>query len=100
MRDRFYVVESRGYQIDLSGKPGKWFRGAEVLVLDRGYCHEVVWSSWSSVMAREERYPRRFKSGNCGLVSKTYHATASHWPLAKARAYAADLAARLNVEAA
>lgn len=44
MSARFYIVESTGYRKIGVGSDAQQI--TEVLVLDRDYCHEVVWSSW------------------------------------------------------
>lgn len=93
---RFIVRESAGYAITTVGV-SRWV--TEVLVIDRAYCHRVVWSSLTTVM--EKRYPR-YGIGTLGQrIRKGFqlkYATARFWPLAKRREYAADLAARLNAE--
>lgn len=49
MKRRFIVTCSSGYGIDPSGRPGKSGGFAkEWLVLDRWYCHRVVYSTLTS----------------------------------------------------
>jgi hypothetical protein len=86
--ERYYVRESSGYTISLSGQPGGG-QGrpiTEVLVLDRDLCHRVVWSSVTTVTRK--RYAN-------GIWAET---TSYQRPLSERRAIAAELAARLNAE--
>ncbi len=77
--ERFYVHESVGYMQtgDRAGRPV-----TEVMVLDRAYCHRVVWSSYTTTYLTRHRK----------------RVTARRWPLRLRRAHAAALAARLNAE--
>jgi hypothetical protein len=96
MSERFVVRESTGYKIT-EGKGGSLT--TEVLVLDRGYCYRVVWSSLTSVMTRKKGYfsrPNPWRNPVWRMLP--YKATARRWPLAERRAYARDLAAKLNAE--
>lgn len=44
---RFIVRENSGYAILDQGRQGYALR-TEIMVMDRGYCHNVVWSSWNN----------------------------------------------------
>lgn len=93
---RFIVRESQGYAMN-AGRKG--VLTTEELVLDRGYCHRVVWSSLTSVHESQNRYlSNSQKGGPKTWRKKTWRSTARTWPLERRRRYAADLAARLNAE--
>jgi hypothetical protein len=44
---RFIVRESSGYPIYDEGRQGAVER-TEIMVMDRAYCHKVVWTSWNN----------------------------------------------------
>jgi len=44
---RFVVREHSGYPIYDHGRQGAVER-TEIMVMDRAYCHEVVWTSWNN----------------------------------------------------
>jgi hypothetical protein len=102
MSDRFIVAESSGYTISANANASRTPNSrliTEVMVLDRGYCHRVVWSSLSTLMtARYRCFTASHKGGPKRWVDKENVVTARRWPLVKRRRYAADLAARLNAE--
>src|SRR6185437_17016601 len=96
---RFYVLEHSGYPIQPGGIQDSRRLQTEVLILNRLYCHRVVWSSLTTAERRTYRSPQFGKRGQ-RIADKTKHywSTARQWPLDKRRAYAADLAATLNAE--
>jgi hypothetical protein len=99
---RFVVTESSGYPIHATAGDGGGGSPpvTEVMVLDRGYCHRVVWSSLTSIEERSGRFFTNSKKGGPkSWRTKTWKASAWKWPLEKRRRYAADLAAKLNAEA-
>jgi hypothetical protein len=103
VKERFVVSESSGYPIHGTTRQTSVHSPAvtEVMVLDRGYCYRVVWSSLTSIEERSGRFFTNSKKGGPkSWRTKTWQASARKWPLAKRRAYAADLAARLNAELA
>ena len=89
MNERFIVREtSPGYRITptVSGqKAGSLKPLPEILVIDRAYCHRVVWSSWQALTY-----------GTWGTRGRKQGGTPRRWPLTQTRAYAAELAANLN----
>ena len=100
MSERYVLTESSGYRIgNGTGQSTSGGRKTEVLVLDSACCYRVVWSSWSSPIPIKRRY-FNWDSLRGRKVWRTYYSTrtAYSWPLAKARAYAAELADRLNAE--
>lgn len=102
MSDRFIVAESSGYTISDNANASRTPNSrliTEVMVLDRGYCHRVVWSSLTTLMTAHYRcFTAPRKGGPKKWVDKTNEVTARRWPLEKRRQYARDLAARLNAE--
>lgn len=92
-RGRFYVLEHTGYRIHLpilqmaSRTPT-----TEVMVIDSGECHAVVWSSELGTRRRQKRW----RGESRGTVERQWRRA----PLVARRAYAAELAARLNAECA
>ena len=100
-RPRFIVRENEGHRINLNSPTmARDLRLiTEVMVIDRDYCHKVVWSSESTVMRHNER---RFQINRRGQPkrwrNKVRHATARSWPLTRKREYAERLAAELNAK--
>lgn len=94
MSERYIVRESSpGYRIDpaATGLPaGNRIPPAEIMVLDRFYCYRVVWSSWSSRTWGYWYSQRGYRQRS----ARPYR-----WPLPQQRAYAEDLARRLNADA-
>jgi hypothetical protein len=95
---RFVVRENTGYRITPSGERSS--RAAvEVMVIDRDYCHRVVWSSeTSSVPYRRQRHGpgslgQRIRKGFEKRVS-----SCREWSVERRRTYAAELCDRLNLE--
>lgn len=56
MADRYYLKESSGYLIFGGARGGSSTRVTEFMVLDRAYCHRVVYSSLPAVKADKRRY--------------------------------------------
>lgn len=95
---RYVISESTGYRIADSSRSRR--PSTAVLVCDSAYCFRVVWSSWTTpTLTERQRYARspwtgkRIKKG----VGREY-TTQFRLPIAANRAYAVDLAARLNRE--
>lgn len=94
MSERFYILEHEGYPIDdasgkiTSSRDRSGSQGAltEVMVLDRAYCHRVVWSCWSSLPIRADKNTRRKRSRKTSVIYRKQ--------LAEAQA----ICARLNEE--
>lgn len=84
MGERFYTLEHKGFPIDPTregrsgGQTGDG--STEVMVLDRAYCHRVVWSSWTGRNMRQ--------IGSCNTERR----------LADSRRFADSLCAKLNAE--
>ena len=95
---RFVVRENTGYRITPSGERSSR-TATEVMVIDRDYCHRVVWSSETSpVLYKRQRHGRgllgqRIRKGFDKRVS-----SCRNWSLARRRTYAAELCDRLNRE--
>lgn len=95
---RFIVSESSGYPPIHAAKGGGSARfQTEVMVLDRAYCHKVVWSSLHTPIKRTYRWfgPKR-KGGPKGWHQRHEWRTAFRWPLERRREYARELAEQLN----
>src|SRR5262249_18441006 len=97
---RFIVRESSGYSMNGTTNARQARLVTEVLVLDRAYCHKVVWSSLTTVMSERRYY---FTTGGRHRPNRRWRAkartlTARAWPLERRRRYAAELAERLNAE--
>ena len=96
---RYIVAESSGYPIAQGQTAGNQALVTEVMVLDRAYCHKVVWSSLTTVMRVERSYPRLGKRGQpIARKRNAWNGTAWRWPLEQRREYARELAAQLNAE--
>lgn len=86
---RFYVRESTGYLTARGGGSGSR-AFTEVMVLDRAYCHRVVWTSAHAV----ERVLHVRASGRREWYDRTFR----RLPVARSRERAAELAALWNAE--
>lgn len=100
---RYIVSECSGYPISGSGQTaGDAKLCTEVLVLDRCYCHRVVWSSLTAWYEHVYRYtkvdrrydPPRLRPNQAGKKIRPWR-TAT---LEDTRAFARELCERLNRE--
>jgi len=97
---RYVIAESSGYPINPAGQQAGNSRiVTEVMVLDRAYCHRVVWSSLHTPVKRTYRwFGPNGKGGPKRWRKRHEWRTAFRWPLEQRREYARELAARLNAE--
>lgn len=96
---RFIVRENTGYRIAPSAQQSRR-TATEVMVIDRAYCHKVVWSSESFPVLYEwqgwrisKRTGKRIKGGITRRIS-----SCREWSVERRRAYAVELCERLNAE--
>ena len=95
---RFVVRESSGYNIHPGGGPARRLVH-EVMVLDSFYCYTVVWSSLTTpTSVRTQQHKVGPSGARIKRGFKKRIVTAYNWPLPKRRAYARELAQRLNQE--
>jgi hypothetical protein len=95
---RFIVRENTGYRISPSGERA-YHPATEVMVIDRAYSHQVVWSSETSpVLYERQKYGVGSRGQRVRKGFKRKLTSCRNWSLGRRRTYAADLRDRLNAE--